>query len=133
MLWPDEVWPQEIGALAILDGTPLLAEDGRFRIERVRDVIASRLGRVPRLRQLLYVPPPHLGGPLWIDDPEFDITAHVNSMPVASPGDEAALLRAVEDLRTRRLAQTRPLWELWMLTGMPDHRVGMFVRIHHCV
>jgi diacylglycerol O-acyltransferase len=133
MLWPDEAWPQEIGALAILDGTPLLETDGRFRIERVRDVIASRLGRVPRLRQLLYVPPPRLGGPLWIDDPTFDITAHVNSMPLAPPGDEASLLRAVEDLRSRRLARTRPLWELWLLTGMPDRRVAMFVRIHHCV
>ena len=22
MLWPDEVWPQDIGALAVLDGAP---------------------------------------------------------------------------------------------------------------
>lgn len=133
MLWPDEAWPQEIGALAILDGAPLFETDGRFRIEHVRDVIASRLGRVPRLRQLLYVPPPRLGGPLWIDDPAFDIAAHVNSAPVGAPGDEAALLRAVEDLRLRRLDRARPLWELWLLTGMPERRVGMFVRIHHSV
>ena len=24
MLWPDEIWPQDIGALAILDGSHLL-------------------------------------------------------------------------------------------------------------
>jgi hypothetical protein len=31
MLWPDEVgWPQDIGALAILDGGDLLDPVGRF-------------------------------------------------------------------------------------------------------
>ena len=29
MLWPDEIWPQDIGALAVLDGSSLLDRDGR--------------------------------------------------------------------------------------------------------
>ena len=62
MLWPDEIWPQDIGALAVLDGSSLLDPDGRFRIEDVRDAIAGRLDLVPRFRQLLYVPPRRLGG-----------------------------------------------------------------------
>ena len=33
ILWPDEVWPQDIGALGVLDGSSLLDSDGRFRIE----------------------------------------------------------------------------------------------------
>jgi WS/DGAT/MGAT family acyltransferase len=133
MLWPDEDWPQEIGALAILDGGPLFEPDGRLRIERVRRMIASRLHLVPRLRHLLHVPPRRLGGPVWIDDPAFDVAAHVNTMSVGAPGDEDAVLRAVEDIRRKRLDHARPLWELWLITGMPDHRVGMYVRIHHCV
>ena len=28
MLWPDKVWPQEIGALAVLDGGCLLGPSG---------------------------------------------------------------------------------------------------------
>jgi WS/DGAT/MGAT family acyltransferase len=133
MLWPDETWPQEIGALAILDGESLFDSDGRFCIERVRSAIASRLHLVPRLRQLLRVPPRPLGGPFWIDDPAFEIDAHVNSIPVAAPGDEEALLRAVEDIRRKRLDRSRPLWELWLMPGMPNRRVGMYVRMHHCV
>jgi hypothetical protein len=43
MLWGDEVWPQEIGALAVLDGTGLLDPAGRFWIEAVRDAIECRL------------------------------------------------------------------------------------------
>jgi diacylglycerol O-acyltransferase / wax synthase len=30
MLWPDEIWPQDIGALAILDGGSLFDAEGRF-------------------------------------------------------------------------------------------------------
>ena len=38
MLLPEEFgWPQDIGALAILDGERLLDADGRFRIEAARD------------------------------------------------------------------------------------------------
>jgi WS/DGAT/MGAT family acyltransferase len=133
MLWPDEIWPQEIGALAILEGGPLFEPDGRLRIERVRRMIASRLHLVPRLRQVLHVPPRRLGGPIWVDDPAFDVAAHVNTMSVGAPGDEGALLRAVEDIRRKRLDRARPIWELWLITGMPDHQVGMYVRMHHCL
>jgi hypothetical protein len=34
MLWPDERWPQEIGALAVLDGAGLMDASGRFRSRR---------------------------------------------------------------------------------------------------
>ena len=57
MLWHDEIWPQEIGALAVLDGG-LAGPGGRVRVEAVGEVIAARLRLVPRFRQLLYVPRP---------------------------------------------------------------------------
>jgi hypothetical protein len=47
MLWPDEIWPQEIGVLAVLDGG-LAGPGGRVRVEAVREVIAARLRLVPR-------------------------------------------------------------------------------------
>jgi diacylglycerol O-acyltransferase len=133
MLWPDEIWPQDIGALAVLDGSSLLDPSGRFRIEAVQEVIASRLHMVPRFRQLLYVPPRRLGGPLWVDATAFDLTDHVAVLPVPAPGDEAQLLLAVEQLRRRRLDRSRPLWEMWFLTGLPERRVGLFVRMHHAI
>lgn len=85
--WPDEIWPQEIGALAVLDGG-LAGPGGRVRVEAVREVIAARLRLVPRFRQLLYVPRPGLGRPLWVDAPAFDLADHVRVVPVPAPGDE---------------------------------------------
>ena len=133
MLWPDEIWPQEIGALAVLDASSLLDQDGRFRIEAVREVVAARLHLVPRFRQLLSVPRRGLGGPLWIDVPAFDLDDHVRLVPLPAPGNEAALLRATEQLRRRRLDRSKPLWEMSFLPGLPENRVGMFVKMHHAI
>ena len=129
MLWPDEIWPQEIGALAVLDGGlavldgGLAGPGGRVRVEAVREVIAARLRLVPQFRQLLYVPRPGLGRPLWVDAPAFDLADHVRVVPVPAPGDEAALLRAAEQLRRVRLDRSRPLWQMWLLPGLPEGRV----------
>jgi diacylglycerol O-acyltransferase / wax synthase len=133
MLWPDEIWPQDIGAVAVLEGSNLLDPDGRFRIEVVKELIGSRLHPVPRFRQLLYVPPRQLGAPLWVDAPAFDLAEHLRVLPLLAPGDEVQLLRAVEQLRRRRMDRSRPLWEMWFLTGLPERRVGLFMRTHHCI
>lgn len=133
MLWPDAIWPQDIGAIAMLDAPGLFEPEGRFRIEAVREAVAGRLHLVPRLRQLLYVPPGELGAPLWVDAPALEIADHVRQLPLPAPGDEAQLLLAVEQLRRRRLDRARPLWEMWFLTTRRDRPVGLFVRTHHCV
>jgi diacylglycerol O-acyltransferase / wax synthase len=133
MLWSDGSWPQDIGALAILDGRTLLEPDGRLRIETVRAAIASRLHQLPRFRQVLYEPRRGLGWPLWIDAPAFDLRNHVQVAQIPAPGDETQLLLTVEQIRRRRLDRSQPLWEIWFLPGLPEARVGMFVRQHHVI
>jgi WS/DGAT/MGAT family acyltransferase len=133
MLWPDQRWPQEIGALAVLDGTSLLDSDSQFRIEAAQRAIEARLHLVPRFRQLLHVPRRGLGGPLWTDAPAFDLADHVRVTRVPAPGDEAALLRVTEQLRRHRLDRSRPQWQMWFLTGLPERRIGLFARTHHAI
>lgn len=52
MLTVSRRWPQDIGALAVLDGRCLADPTAEVRIRMVRDAIASRLHLVPRLRQV---------------------------------------------------------------------------------
>ena len=134
MLWPEELgWSQDIGALAILDGGRLLDADGRFRIETAREEIGRRLHLAPRFRQVLYRPRFGLGWPLWVDAPAIDLADHVGVLPLGAPADEATLLLACEELRHRRLDPSRPLWEMWFLPGLPDGRVGLFMKLHHAI
>ncbi|HEX5630408.1 MAG TPA: wax ester/triacylglycerol synthase domain-containing protein, partial [Acidimicrobiia bacterium] len=77
MLGVSKTWPQDIGAIAILDGTTLLDSAGRLRIDPIRETIAARLHLVPRFRQVIVSPRRGLGGPCWVDDPTFDLAEHV--------------------------------------------------------
>jgi WS/DGAT/MGAT family acyltransferase len=133
LLWPDEAWPQEIGALGVLDGSRLIGSDGRFRIEVVKAAIQARLHLVPRFRQVLYVPRRGLGPPLWVHAPEFDLDQHVKVASLAAPSDEVQLLHTIEELRQHRLDRSRPLWEMWFIPGLAENRVGVFIRIHHVI
>ncbi|MGY1619568.1 wax ester/triacylglycerol synthase family O-acyltransferase [Geodermatophilus sp. SYSU D00691] len=133
-LWPDELgWPLDIGAVAVLDGTRLLDADDRLRLDAVREAITRRLPGVPRFRQVLHTPTWGLGGPLWVDAPAFALADHVNEIRLPAPGDEGQLLGAVEDLRARPFDRSRPLWQMWFLTGLPQRRVGVYIRVHHAL
>jgi diacylglycerol O-acyltransferase len=133
ILWPDQVWPQDIGAVGVLDGSTLLDPEGRFRLEVAQQAIEARLHLLPRFRQILYVPRRGLGGPLWVDSPAFGLGAHLHVARLDAPADEEQLLRAVARLRKRPLDRARPLWEMWFLTGLSGDRIGWFVRLHHVV
>ena len=115
------------------DGSSLLDTDGRFRIEAVREAVAARLHLVPRFRQLLYVPPRRLGVPLWVDAANFELSDHIAELRLPRLGDEAEFLLAIEQLRRRRLDRSRPLWQMWFLTGLPNGRVGLFVRMYDAI
>ncbi len=134
LIWPERMgWTQHIGAIVILDGRSLFDANGGLRIERIRDHIERRLHLVPRFRQTLIWPQLGLGWPLWVDDPSFDISEHVDVFPVAPPGGDAEILRACEELRRSPLRGSRPLWEMWLLTGLPKGRLGLFIRLHHAI
>jgi WS/DGAT/MGAT family acyltransferase len=131
LLWDDYGWSTDIGGLAILDGTNLIARDGRLRIEAVRRHLEPKLHLVPRFRQLLYRPRLGLGWPLWVDAPAFEIGDHIRVHPIAAPGEQAQLLQACQELARRPLEPARPLWELWLLPGLPERQVGAYLRLHH--
>jgi len=128
MVWPeDRGWAQDIGAIAVLQGS------GRFSIDDARRRVGDRLGSLRRFRQLLYEPGLGQGWPLWVDAPSIDLDYHVRELHLDPPAGEAEVLATCEELRHRRLDRSRPLWEMWFLTGLADDRVALFVRLHHAI
>ena len=131
LLWDDYGWSTDIGGLAILDGDRLLDDQGRVRVDAICRHLEPRLHLVPRFRQLLYRPRRGLGWPLWVDAPSFNLADHIRVWPLAAPADQAQLLQASQELARRRLDPARPLWELWLLPGLPERRLGAVLRLHH--
>lgn len=105
--------PEQFGVLLRLDGDLDLPE--------VRRLLADRVMGLPRLRQVLEETPLGCGGPVWTDDPGFDIARHVEELP--RPGDEAALLDAALACVLRPLRRDRPLWRV-ALVPTPDGPSG---------
>jgi len=125
----DHGLPMHVAALMFLDQIGSAELD----LDTLRAAVARRLQRVPRLRQILQRPPVGLGPPLWIDDPGFDIREHVRLHVVPAPGDEPAVLTVCTELNAAPLDRARPLWEIWLLTGLAGGGSGLLIRLHHAV
>ncbi len=131
-LWPDEVgYQQDMGVLAVMDARELPAGIGAGQLDEVHDHVDGRLYLAPRLRQVVHTPPPGLGRPLWVDATRFDIADHVRAHPLPTGSDDAVLRATVLTLGRHPLDGSRPMWEMWLLPGLRDERVGLFLRVHH--
>ncbi|HXM56668.1 MAG TPA: wax ester/triacylglycerol synthase family O-acyltransferase [Candidatus Dormibacteraeota bacterium] len=125
--------PAHIAGLCVVEAGPLLDASGALDLATIRRRLDRRLARAPELRRVVHRSPPLCGAPLWVDDPAFSIDRHVRAVRIEAPGDERSLLEAAERLLRPTLDRSRPLWELWFLTGLQDGRVGALFKIHHAV
>ena len=126
----DHGLPMHVAALMLVDQA---GPCGKLDLDALRVAVDRRLHRVPRLRQILHRPPPGLGPPIWIDDPGFNVRDHVRHCAVPAPGDEHTLLTVCSNLNASRLDRSRPLWEIWLLTGLAGGGSGLLIRLHHAV
>jgi diacylglycerol O-acyltransferase / wax synthase len=104
---------------------------GGYSFERVRDLIESRLPRIPMFRRRLIEVPFRLHHPVLVEDPEFDLDFHVRRMAVPAPGSMRELTELAGDFLSRPLDRSRPLWEMWVVEGLRDGRIGVLAKVHH--
>ena len=123
--------PQHVAILSVAEGGPLHDPDGRLRVDAVCGELAGRLELIPRLRQRVLWPRVGQGLPLWVDDPAFDLANHIRAVQVPAPGGQRELLGLCDELCLRLLDRARPLWELWLVTGLDQGRVGLVLKLHH--
>jgi hypothetical protein len=119
--------PEQFGVILLLDQA-----DG-FDLSRARRLIAERIPAVPRLRQRLVRTPFGCGGPIWVDDPHFDIRRHVRAVTCGEPGDEPALLDTALAVIVAPLPRTAPLWSAVLVTGLVDGRLALMLVLHHAL
>ena len=119
--------PEQFGVILMLD------EGGALDLGRARRLIAERVPAVPRLRQRLVRVPLGCGGPIWVDDPGFDIRRHVRAVACREPGDEPALLDTALSVIMSRLPRTAPLWSAVLVTGPGGNTLALVIVLHHAL
>lgn len=120
-----------VGGVAILD--PSTAPDGILTLQNMQDHLLERLPLLPPFRWRLAEVPLGLDYPYWVDDADFDIHFHVRELALPLPGSDDQLAEQVARIFSRPLDRTRPLWELYLIHGLPDGRIAMLTKIHHAL
>lgn len=122
----DSVTHMHIGSVSIMEGPPPLYDD-------LRDMLASKLPSVRRYRQIVRTVPLDVGRPVWADDPYFNIEYHLRHTALPQPGNDGQLRNLVGRVMAQQLDRSRPLWEMWMVEGLPDNRWAIISKVHHCM
>ncbi|HEX4658744.1 MAG TPA: wax ester/triacylglycerol synthase family O-acyltransferase [Streptosporangiaceae bacterium] len=117
-----------VGGVSVLDPGEAAKP---LTLARLTEVLSDRLQLVPVLRRKLLNVPLGLDQPYWIDDADFDIEYHVRELAVPSPGSDAQLCEQVARLHARPLDRSRPLWEIYLITGLARDRAAVYTKIHH--
>ena len=58
--------------------------------EEVLAAVADRLPLMPRYRQKLQPVPFRLGRPVWVDDPDFDLSYHIRRIILPEPDETSS-------------------------------------------
>ena len=120
--------PMYTGSLAILR-----RPRGGLSYERLLETVERHLPQTPRYRQKVREVTLGLARPVWIDDPDFDITYHVRRSALPSPGSDAQLHDLISRLAGRPLDRTRPLWEMYLIEGLSGNRLALFIKSHQVI
>lgn len=117
------------GMILIFDGGRLATAQGGVDFARIREVVASCLPELPRLRAKLRRVPIE-GHPVWVDDAEFDLDYHLRRSALPKPGNRDQLCNTISRIGASRLDRSRPLWECWVLEGLEGGRFALVFKIH---
>ena len=116
--------PMHVGWVAVFDPPDTGSPPGFLELY---EHIAGRLDRAPRYRQRLAGVPLGLHGPVWVDDSGFDPAAHL----LRADGEDLTAL--VDAILSSPLARDRPLWEIWIAGALPEGRIALVGKMHHCM
>jgi diacylglycerol O-acyltransferase len=120
-----------VGGFAVYD--PSTAPGGELTVKDVCRLVSERLHLLPPFRWRLAPVPFGLDLPYWIEDPDFDLDFHVRESAIPAPGTDHQIAETVARIFARPLDRSRPLWELYLIHGLPDGNVALLTKVHHSV
>jgi diacylglycerol O-acyltransferase / wax synthase len=123
--------PMHMAVLTVFQGRGEVSADEL--LDRLRAHVHSRLPSLPELRRVLRRGRFPTARDAWVEDRAFRVEEHVRAASLRAPGHDEQLLAEVGDLVETMLDRSRPLWELWLLTGLSDDRWATLLKVHHSI
>jgi diacylglycerol O-acyltransferase / wax synthase len=114
--------------IAILDPA---SDPGGWSFSQYRTLLEHHLSLAPLLRRRYLRTPLGLHRPIWVDDPDFSLDAHLHRVACPAPGGMAEFCTLVEQIYSHPLDHARPLWQIWVVEGLEGGRVAVVALLHH--
>ena len=126
--------PMAIGGLYVFD-----AKDApkTFSYDTWKAMVQNRLRCSKVFRERLVEVPWDLSYPYWIQDPDFDLDAHLPKVKLAEPGGMTELMDLAAEIWSDVLDRGRPLWEMTFvegldnISGLSNGSYALITRVHH--
>lgn len=104
-----------------------------FDIDAFRRVIHSRLYKLePFCYQLVDIPL-KMHHPMWRENCDVDLTYHIRPWRLPAPGGRRELDEAIGEIASTPLDRSHPLWEMYFIEGLANHRIAVVGKIHHAL
>jgi WS/DGAT/MGAT family acyltransferase len=128
--------PMHVGGLSIME---LPADYSGNFMDDVRTHILNRMHMAPIFQRKLINMPFDIANPIWVMDEDLDIDYHIRHVIVPPPATRKTVDRLVARLHSSLLDRSRPLWEMYILDGLPvpselpegTRYVGLYSKMHH--
>lgn len=112
---------------------PSTAPNGSFTVTDICRLVGERLHLLDPFCWKLVEVPLGLDHPYWVEDEQFDLDFHIREIALPAPGTRRQLAEQVARITARPLDRARPLWELYVISGIDEGRVALLTKMHHAV
>ncbi|MBB1013250.1 WS/DGAT/MGAT family acyltransferase [Dietzia kunjamensis] len=114
--------------LIVLDVSGM--EDG-YSFEALRTELRRRITAMPPFRRKLHDSLLNVDHPVWVEAEDFDIDHHLHRVGIPEPGGDHELAELCAHLSSQPIDRSMPLWQMYVIEGLPDGRVAVFAKMHH--
>ncbi|HEY5144767.1 MAG TPA: wax ester/triacylglycerol synthase family O-acyltransferase [Solirubrobacteraceae bacterium] len=118
-----------VGSIAIYD--PATAPGGAVSLADLKAMLRERMHLLKPFSWRLVSVPFSLDHPFWAEQDEVDLDYHVRELALPAPGDLRQLADQAARIFERALDRDHPLWEMYLIQGLEDGRIGLLTKVHH--
>ncbi|MCG8316022.1 MAG: wax ester/triacylglycerol synthase family O-acyltransferase [Pseudomonadales bacterium] len=104
-----------------------------YSFRDIYDLIDVKTQEESAFRRRLVEVPFGLHHPLWVDDPDFQVTDHVQQYTLPKDSGMEQLAIKLGRIMSHPLDRSRPLWEAWIIEGLAKNRYAFVLKIHHAM